>query len=484
VRVLDALSLAKRNLATNSAGQAAVRPGLRKLATPTAKFYGGFTVHDAQVGAHWHVLCAGAATAPYGLSVELRDEDFTLITSTDLQANAIPRAFGGATVLRHQMIGGPDIPTQWSLIGGKPRVAVKEPDAVLSSLEVPDGIVISWSSRVVVAVGSNIYVSVPIGITGGNPRTFLAANQIGQRGSVFGLHIGAGGMLVICTDQGVFGLDSGAAAVGVINPGSADFRLLSHHRTVRYQTTCAINGRVYGLTKNGYRLIDVEGAPEVDLDDPMMTRALEKRISLPDYRECRMYAGEGGPIISADSVNALWVTEEDGGISSWWTAGSDIDLRCFGVLRDVDGSDLLVLASGIYAMTGNFDGVQGLTSGYATQPTGFFHGTLPSAPHENETVRAIHLSCAQGTPKAAVRGDSQTGTAYIDSIYGATIGTSVWGGSWRWITAPTVAHRLDFDVNSNDVAIEAGVTGCDNRIQPVLSVEDSKQGKNRPQDRG
>jgi hypothetical protein len=52
------------------------------------------------------------------------------------------------------------------------------------------------------------------------------------------------------------------------------------------------------------------------------------------------------------------------------------------------------------------------------------------------------------------------------------------------MTAPTVAHRLDFDVNSNDLAVEVGFSGADNRVQPRISVEDSKQGKERPQDRG
>lgn len=484
-RVIDARTLAKRNIATNSAAQTAVRPGLRRLKTASSLTYeGGFSVNDAQTGALYHYLVTATTSAPYSLTVIILDEHLTQLDSTTIEANAQPRVVSHGRILSHIVMGGPDLPTQWCLVGNGVRVAEKADHETLSTIEMPQGLFASWMNRIVQADGSTLRFSVPVAITGGSPRTFLGANQVGMRGGIFGLHTGAGGMLVICTDVGVYGLDPSAAAVAIVNSSSADIRLLSHHRTTTFQSTCEVNGRVYGLTKNGFRLIDVESAPEIDLDDPLITRAFEKRISLGDYREARMFPGEGGPIIGADSIPALWVTEEQGGISSWWTAASDVSMKLRGVLRDVDGTDLLVMTDGIYVADGNFDGTQALTSGFATQPTGFFHGEVPTGPHENETVKHVYVSAADGDAKAALRGDSQTSTSYRDSIYGAVEGSSSWGGSWRYVTTPTVAHRLDFDVNSNDLAVEAGVTGCGNRIQPVVTLEMARTGKNRPQDRG
>ena len=490
MKVIDAANLAKRNMATNGAGQLSTRPGLRVLLDAGAsKFYGGFTVRDGLVGEVQHVIIAGADAPPYDLELRVYSESFALLATVALNTNVIPRTVTSGMVLRELMIGSPDFPTLWGIAGGTYRIATKveQDPVVLTALEVPDGILTQWVNRIVIASGTSLYFSDPVAITGGSPRTFVAQNQNARPGAIFGLHIGAGGMLVCCTDQGTFGLDSSAAAVGIVGSNATDWRLLSHHETSSYGSTCAVNGRIYGLTKRGYRLIDVENAEEIDLDDPYMTRFLGTRISLDDYRTCRMYAGAEGPIIACDPMLALWVSEAEGGTSSWWTspnATADLDFRVFGVLREVDGSDLLLCASGVCAMGGNFDGEVLISSAFASQPQGILHGTLASVPHMNETVRAVHASAANATVSAAIRGDGQTSAAYEDNVNGPVIGTSTWGGSWRHMTAPTVAHRLDFDVNSNDLAVEVGFSGADNRVQPRISVEDSKQGKDRPQDRG
>lgn len=490
MKVIDARTLAKRNMATNGAGQLSTRPGMRRLLNAsTSRFYGGFTNRDGTTGDVQHIIIAGESSAPVGLELRVYDENFALQATVSLLSNAIPRAVTVGMVLRQVMIGSPEFPTLWGIQSGTYRIATKveNEESGLSAIEVPDGILTQWLNRIVVANGTALYFSDAVAVTGGSPRTFYAQNQNNRPGAIFGLHVSGGGMLMACTDQGVYGLDPAAAAVGIIGSNGADWRKLSDHETTAYSTTCTANGRLYGLTKRGYRLIDTEDGAEVDLDDPMMTRAIGTRVSLDDYRACRIYGGAEGPIISCDSIPAVYVTEQPGGVDCWWTAtttAADMDLRVFGLLRDVDGSDLLLTAGGVYAMGGNFDGTTALTGGFAAQPVGGMFGTLPSRPDENETIRKVHVSVANTGARAALRGDLQTSAIYVDNVYGPVIGTSSWGGAWRHMTAPTVAHRLDFDVNSNDLAVEVGLDGCDNRIQPVVVLDDGVQGKNRPQDRG
>lgn len=484
---VDARSLAKRNLCSNGSGQLQVRPGLRRLKTFSNKWIaGGFTIKDSRASETTHYVVLTNDAPPFGVSLVILDENLVEQATITINSNTRPRFVSSGQVLQQLMIGIDGAPSMWGVIGSTCRIATKvdSVDPTLTALEVPDGLLLSWVNRVVIFQGTSMFVSDPVAVTGGSPRTFTADNQSITRGNTFGAHVGAGGMLVVCTDKGVFGLDSSAAAIGTVIP---DWRLLSHHQTFNFQTTCAVDGRIYGLTKRGYKLIDTENAPEITLDDPMMTRALGTRISIDDYRSCRMYPGEDGPIIFSPTAGALYVDEGDTGVSSWWTTttnASDIVFDVVGVLKDVDGADLLLTKSGIFAMDGNFDGLQALSSAFASQPTGFMHGTLPTSPADNHTVRHVHVAAAQGTVSAAVRGDLQSSTAYVDSVNGPVIGTSSWGGSWRHMTAPVVAHRLDFNVNANDLAIEAGVAGCNNRLGSVIALGENEQGRKRPQDRG
>ena len=59
------------------------------------------------------------------------------------------------------------------------------------------------SIGIVIADGASLYISDPVAITGGSPRTFVAQNQNQRPGLIVGVHEGANGQLVVVTSAGV-----------------------------------------------------------------------------------------------------------------------------------------------------------------------------------------------------------------------------------------------------------------------------------------
>lgn len=508
---IDISSWSKRNLWRLPSGEVAVRPGLRKIFDTSGGgrlIAGAFTIrNDFSGGEVWHyvVTYSDNTRTTRDPKMFIYDENFALQqSSVPISSNRAPRVVTVAVVQGQVMICSPDFPPMWGLVGSMINAhATKVPsdDTTTTAIDIPVScICTSWvGSRVVYAAGRSIFVSDPITSTGGSPRTVVAENQCELPGVVYGIHEGAGGMLVAVTNAGVYGLDSAAASVGIIGSGGADWRLLNHHRVSNYGASCVVRGRVFALTQRGYMLVDVEGDDETILNEPLQSLGIAPgRYALEDFRAARLLPGEHGPIVASDDLGAVVMTDMTGdGFTSWWkssefnASGTAYGSSSFvGILDDVDGSPLYVGSHGIYRAIGDFDGTQMLSS-FSTHHTGSLRGGIPNPPAGSLRPMHVHFAAANGAstgatdPKqyAGYRGKVYSGVPSADDI-GITIGVDSWGTtSKRYTVTPlesTRASVADNKSTSNEMTFEVGADGGLVRVTSTINVDYSESATNRP----
>ncbi len=389
------------------------------------------------------------------------------------------------------LIGGPDIPTLGGLVGGPVRLAtaVASDNPGATALTIGRGIVANFGNRAVIASGSTLNFSDPVDPFGGDIRTFTVVNQNSTPGIIYGLHEGAGGMLVCLTSAGTWGLDASNVAVGELGAVGTDWRVLSHIGATSFCSSAVCRGRVYGLTADGWAFIDTESTFEQVLSQRVQPRAYGPRISMSDYRDQRMYSMDLGPIVAASSLNALHrsdITVEPT-LTSWWTSAySPTAFSVRGVLRHLDGTEMLIAENGIFVIDGNMEGDLALSSAVSTQPQGVLFDVLPTSPDRNTLVRGV--TCAAevggaGSLYAAVRGAGKSAVPYVDP-QGITIGTDAWGiTTKRYTSTPLASVQFQFGEDhcspTRDVGIEIAVDGCMSRIGSIADVEYSKSAPQR-----
>lgn len=495
---IDARAWSKRNIARRASGEVAVRPGLRRMATPTAgrRWVGGFSVVSPWSLEVWHYV-ADVDTAGAGLIVRILDEDFVQWQAFTTGVDAIPRGFSHAVVEGELLIGSPDMPTLYGLVGSGIGLAAKvaSVNPSTTALAIPRGVVTHWNNRAVLCDGANMYVSDGVSITTGTVRTFVGQNINQRPGVIFGVHEGAGGLMVVVTSAGVYGLDGAAAAVAIVGNSGTDWRMLHHAQAFSYDSSCVVRGRVYALTSRGYALVDVENDREELLDEPLCPRRFGARISSLDWRTARMLPGDDGPLVAAADQLSVHDLASPSPMRSWWSCGVNATWRVRGVLRDVDGGVMLLAEDGIYAIGGNVDGGQLLSSEAATQPKGIFCGEIPASPAESPTARDVQASAALGgvgNIVISVRGDTGMVAAPTPAADNRSlvIGTSSWGGvapngaAVVYQPTPLASARWQGDMASDDITVEFGAEYPDTRIRPVLDDGNSKSAPRRPVGRG
>ena len=491
--VVDVSGWGKRNLWQSPSGQMIVRNGLRKIHSPESgyRYVGGFTERCERTGETFHFLVDMRTTKPYGVRIHVMDAAFSIFQTFQTGAEVEPQAVTRGVVFNEIMIGlGPDIPLVWGRLGVGLTWAVAQ-DSVSGSSKIdplPRGIVTSWNTRIVVGDGRKLYVSDPVALGGGTIRSFIGANVNQRPGIVYGLHEGAGGMLVVVTSSGVYGLDSAASAVGVVGSNGADWRMLNHITASSYLSSNVVRGRVFGLTQGGFSLIDVESDSERVLSDLEMVRGNNDRIFMRDWRLARIFGGELGPVFGHSDQQAIGMFDMISGTMSWWTHGDpDVEIKLRGTLQDIDGDQLLLCEAGVFRLDGDFDGDVALSS-VATydQPWGGFFGKEPVIPSQNRDVREVYMAAANGgrSQRITLRGDSETATADADPE-GLTIGTDVWDDpDSRLTTTPMSDVRVVFGQSAafpgREMDLEVEAQGCGVRICPAIDVADANGAKRRP----
>lgn len=486
---IDVSKWAKRNVWRTPDGMLCVRPGLRRLATPTGKFVGGFSVQNPWTLEVWHYV-AETASDGTGLRVRILDEDFVEWQSITMGVDGVPRGFSHGVVEGEIMIGAVGMPTLWGYVGGHLQVATKVASANpgTTAINVPRGIVAAVTNRIVIADGASIFVSDPVAVTGGSPRTFVAQNQNQRPGVVFGLHEGAGDSLVAVTSAGVYALDSAAFAVQIVGSNGTPWRMVNSHQAHSYDSSRNVRGRIYGLTRRGYSLIDTETDAEVMLSDPTQPRRFGERVGSLDWRTARMYAGEDGPVIADGDLAHM--SDLAFGLGSWWGCNVAATFRVRGTLTDHDGATMLLCEDGIYAIGGNVDGEQLLSTEAATQPRAVLAGVLPGDPEDNTTIRRLVFSAALGgvgTIEAAVRGEAlspvPSATPAADTR-ALIVGTSSWGDTAIYEPVPLASVRLDANYNTDDVAVEVTANLPSTRLGSIVNLDTSASAPKRSPNRG
>jgi len=499
----DVTGWAKRNVWTTGDGSLCVRPGFRRIATPSGgrRWVGGFSVQNPWTLEVWHYI-ADVSTAGYDLVVRVFDDDFVEWQALQTGVDVVPRGFSYGVVEGEIVIGSPDMPTLWGFVGGPLTIATKvaSDNPGTTAIDVPRGIVCSVLNRIVIADGASLYISDPVAITGGSPRTFVAQNQNQRPGTIFGLHEGAGGNLVVVTSAGVYSLDPSAFAVQIVGSNGTDWRLVNRTESYSYDSSSNVKGRIYALTKRGFTLADVEGGDEVGLDEPAVPIYGLSRIAAADWRSSRMYAGDDGPIVADDGIASgtagpamHFVSDE---VRSWWIAGQSSNVIARGVLRDVEGDPMILGEDGAHVIIGNVDSGAPTSSGSTTNPRAYLFSRLPADPDDNPIARHIIWAAEYWGSQsliAQVRGDRQkslttgsvSGTALGLDSRCIIIGTTSWGASGVWYqTSPLGTMRFDANYATPDVTIALSASGGGRRVGERASIETSESAPKRTPTRG
>lgn len=500
--VLDISGWAKRNVWRTATGELCVRPGMRRVYVASdditaTRVVGGFSVRNDFVDEVWTYL-AVQDVATRLVTLLVLDEDFVTFQSFVWGTAANVRAVTHAVVEGQMLICSPDLPTLAGMVGTSVdyAVAVASDNPSTTAIPVPRGIVTAFCNRFVIADGRALFFSDPLGSDGGDGRTFVGENQNQRPGIVYGLHEGAGGMLVCVTTAGTYGLDADAAAVQIVGSNGTAWRLLSHTSAQSHASSCVHRGRVYTLTVDGWAPCDVETDEETMLSDPMQPRARGPRIELEDFRTCRMLATDDGPLVASNELGAFARGDLQRGVVSWWTfAHADVtglnpgDI--VGVARDHDGSEMLIHASGIYRAVGDVDGPIALADfADAAMPIGTFAGLFKASAADNMLPRHIDIAAAVDgarTMMAAVRGSEHSATVDTDPMALADA-RDEWG-DLRFLTVPIANAQIDFgDVSDSaatrDVGIEISAQGGGVRFNPAPVLHLSESAKKRPQAKG
>ena len=488
--VLDLKAFGKRNVWRLPTGETAVRPGLRRIATPTAgrRWVGGKSVQNPWTLEVWHYV-ADVDTNGRDLTVRILDEDFVEFQAIATGVDAIPRGFSVVVVDQEVLVCSPDMPTLYGLVGSGLIVAVKvaSDNPGTTAIPIPRGIGCSVANRAIIADGASIFVSDPAAVTGGTIRTFVGQNQNGRPGVIFGVHEGAGGSLVCVTSAGTYLLDSAAFAVGVVGSNGSDWRLVHHHQAYSYDSSCAVRGRVYALTRRGFTLVDVENNDEVLLDDAMVPRLYGPRVSSPDWRTSRLMDGDDGPMVAYGDL--LCMNDLPEGMRSWWSCAVNTTWKVRGTLRDIDGGAMLLAEDGVYLMGGNVDGTQLLSGEAATQAAGVMFGALPTNPRHNAIIRDVVWRAALGGAgeiRCAVRGQQAVEAVPVADSRSLIIGTSTWGAAGTVFQSAPLARTnggADFNFSSGDLSLEFGADYPETRLGTVADLEMSDSATLRKQDR-
>ena len=515
----------KRNMWINQSEELTTRPGQDLICSFTAfpapyQMYprGSFTAKSQFADSVQHYVLMGAGSpASRTLEMYVMDEnlpDTQRKQVLPLGADRPIRAMTGAVVNGEVIISGPDIPTLWGYSGSGIVVATSElsVNPSIQTLSMPRGICVSWADRCVIAQGEALFISDPYA-----PRTYTADGFLALPGVVYGLHVTDTGDLVAVTSEGVYSMNSQSVAQGAGIVGSVN--KISNYKANDYRQSAMTPFGLYGLTKRGYKRIDVETSDEVPLSDRRFVRSLSDMISFPDYRSGQIFETDTGMAIAIGSIDKNANDTFEGGVcmvdlyedlKSWWTPFWMKSLE--GVLTSREGETLFLFRAcnesgvapapvtvGDMASVMKFhldrDTIVGdnypVADGYKADFTysGSIAGLVPYNPEVQPVVRAIFMKADNGGKlvKVAVRGEYQKQDGTLQEIVteanGVVMdGVTVWGpvnNPDKLKTVELEGNRFQFAKRTDDISVEVQAAGGRVRIGGV-SFATRGYGQRRP----
>jgi hypothetical protein len=291
--------------------------------------------------------------------------------------------------------------------------------------------------------------------------------------------------LVAVTSSGVYAL---AADVGQLGELVGEWRKVDHYGAAHFGVSAFSRGRLFGLTQKGYRLIDGAGADEKLLDEPSVSTTVYKRIQSTDYqRFATMQSSELGPLVSLPIDSATSRTDLATGFSSWWTmTHTGEDANVVGLLRGLDGDEMLLTTKGAYRVFGNFDGDEALSEN-AVAVEGGYVAQIPMPARASPVVRRVDWQTTSSTTaKMSIGGVQKTAT--FNGV-APVIGTDIWDtddgfgaptGTLKYRNHPLTSKRFHFAKRTDEVDIEAIAQRPLSRVGSALDLEFRGQGRERP----
>jgi hypothetical protein len=308
------------------------------------------------------------------------------------------------------------------------------------------------------------------------PRTYVGQNAIDPPGgAIYGLHVNAGGALIVCTTTGVYALPEDAAASGQIVIGV--FSKLTDHQTIKYKTTAVCKGMVFGLTKRGYQRIDQAGADEFHLDEKVnsvgyLSGSQIGRIAFNDYRDGAIYGGQESVFVHMPN-KTLHVYNIGSGLMSWWVGTTSTVFSVFGGLGfDNDGSEVY-LVNGICQARGN-----NASSFETTLPEAMVIGRINLPPDASPVIRWVTFASDSFNDfKFFIRDAVKSLTP---KRYSPIVGTDTWEGGSKYIEARLQSRQSDWSIRGDDLVFVLSVKEHPALIPKVIDVVFKGPGKQRP----
>ena len=468
---VDAATWDKHNLWPLNSGELAVRPGFRTLYSASGaslNIVWGQTVRNPRTRAVVHyTLCTPNNTT--GATLRIFDENWSQLQAVTLNCTETPTACSLAVVENEVMVCSPSFPSYHGIVGGPLSLAVKVAagDSSVTALDIPRGIAASFAGRCVIANDEALFISLPT-----QPRTFAAFNQSNPPGgTLYGLHVTASGQLVIVTSDGVYSLPVEAAQGGdIVLPV---WSKMTDYSAPGFNSSASCLGRLYGLTRKGYRMIDQASAEgEVLLDDNVNahSRTTGGRASFVDYRRGRLVAGPAGPIVAIGGISSM--TDLATGLRSWQYAPNASNTEILSMLEDQDGAPLFAFSDRVCRYVGNYD-----DAATANVVAGSLTGGVRTPPEASPVLRRITFEADGGQAMDCLVDDTQKSLSPPQPY--PVIGTDSWGqGSYQeWGMRSRMyrqSHRTD------NTSCEVIVRDYPTRIQPTVCFEWFGPGKRRP----
>lgn len=467
VLTVDLSPWAKKNMALSPEGDLQVRPGAHRVFDFGAlDVVGGFSIFDQRTQSSWHYVFYLDGGVLY---LRIYDENWGVIQRLEIPADRRPRDITHAVIneVGQLFISSPDFATLWGMVGGGVRVATKVTSATgLTSIEVPKGLVAAWANRIVVADGNLLYVSESVGIDNGDGRAFVPQNILTVDAPIIGLHAGQDDLLVIVTTDGVWGLPGEASSTEIIARSEGRLFRMQDYDGVTYRSTCEVRNKVYGLTRAGFRRLDVIDSPEIRISDPVVSSRQFSRVSYEDYRQFEMISGPDGPIITTEGLDQFLYTDIEEGFLSWWALSEN---HIQGILRRADGRALYLTGVHAHLMDGNFDADYDSTIEDDVVGTILVKSPVPPAASGVARRFFVHTDSHRQV-SFACRHEAYTSSPpnQLDVL---RIGVGDWDDVDVDMLEPAMQTvRCDMQVRTDDIALEVTIRGAGRRLGRAMNI--------------
>jgi hypothetical protein len=429
----------------------------------------GCSIESANTSEVWHYILTRSSTTSDG-TITVYTEEFVSVCSINIGKIIESPDVTFATSDNQIMINSPHFAWPvYGIVGGGLRRSVKVAsiNETTSVIDVPNGLVIEFGGRFVIAQGNILWFSDP-GVTA--KETFVAANSLPLGAKILDLMIGDLGALVVGTANGVRSIPADSVAQGQFQLSLV--QEISPYQCRNHRNLVYSQGRLIGLGENG--IVDVvPNATPIPLITYNNARYYSKDVrEVDDFREGKIFPSQDYGAIVALNKSFCCVSIINGLMPTWVTSSSNIALKS--MLRTGEGKDLFLTDQNVLEFFGTAEFDSGSFNAVAC-------GDVPLSAGISTLLRYVHTSadnvgsnqlCATGGAPRSKETPPPTRALNI-------IGTSAWSATNKYCEDELRARRADYSYRTNQMQIEVGVDRPNVRIGNI-SYDTKLVGSLRP----